>query len=86
MKNFIQNLVAGIVMLLMSLAAFGATESGGAYRPENVLQKAYGLWETDANGDWMFCAVFLTEDGLDIEAAKCWAVPYTVTGTKQARI
>ena len=73
-------------MLLMSLAAFGITGPGGAYRPENVLQKSYGLWETDENGNWMFCAVFLTEDGLDIEAAKCWAVPYAVTSTRQARI
>jgi hypothetical protein len=86
MRNFIRGLIMGIMMLLMSLAAYGVTVPGGAYRPENVLQKSYGLWETDENGNWMFCAVFLTEDGLDIEAAKCWAVPYSVTSTRQARI
>lgn len=81
-----RNWVAGIVLFLISVIVSAATLPGGAYRPENVLQGSFGLWEVDKNGNWMFCAVFLTEDGLNIEAAKCWAVPYAVTSTRQARI
>lgn len=81
MRKFIRDLVAGVVMLLMSLAAFGGSM---AQSDANALRDADGVWSTDADGKWMFCAFVMDEPGYLITAAKCWKVPGRVTDSRDA--
>lgn len=71
MRNFIRNLVAGVLMLLLSLAAFGGP-----------LEGLKGEWAVDGMGNWKFCVTSPDEAGYKM----CWDVPYVVTSTKQARL
>jgi hypothetical protein len=81
MKKFIRGLVAGVMMLLMSLVAHGMSL---AQSDDNALRDAEGLWSTDAEGRWMFCAFVVNEDGAELAAAKCWKVPGQVTASRDA--
>jgi hypothetical protein len=83
MRKFIQGLVAGVMMLLMSLAAFGMSI---AQSPANALRDAGGVWSVDAQGKWMFCVFVANDDATELEAAKCFKVPDAVSNTRQARM
>jgi len=81
MKKFMRRVVAGVMMLLISIVAHGASK---AESDANALRDSNGVWSTDKEGKWMFCAYVADQTGTELLAAKCWKVPGKVTDARDA--
>lgn len=80
-KLSMRNIIAALILLVVSLPTFSTSL---AQLPGNALRDSKGVWSTDKDGKWMFCAFVTDEAGGLISAAKCWRVPGSVTDTRDA--